>query len=188
METANTKIFYHLTAKENVESILKRGLMTGKEIGKNNEWFGKKGDSNFTYLFSRESKVLHDFVPLAVLRAPYNFIMEKISKGYDIGFWSLWKFSAIRVELPANFIVERDYDQVYVYAENEDAGLSKALKTLSEREIDVSVTRDYTSILNFVDNIPEKTWNNNSGTYRIQTTIPPKHLSKISWIELLFKK
>ena len=73
--------FYHWTNKSNLQSILKNGLKTGKELGIQNYYFGEPIDNRYIYLAKKP---------------------EELPEKPD--------FCMLSIELPDRHPIERDYD------------------------------------------------------------------------------
>ncbi len=188
MRSHNTRVFYHLTRTENAKSILENGLLPGNEIGKNNDWYGMHGNPGYVYTFSADSGVLKLLTPLLLFYTPFVWAKEKVSKKENREFGLPHKFSVLKVELPEDFKVERDYDQLLIYRSQREDELYRMARSLSRGgAVPFGTLETEEKIKDFIDKIPTKTWDRRTGSYRIRQGIPSKLVSKISWLDLLLR-
>mgnify|MGYP001578257196 CR=1 FL=1 len=90
------RIFYHVTRKEYVKSILNSALMPGKTIGKCNKYYGMHGDPSYIYFWNkRNAKTLSK----QVIRKEHKAI-------------SIKTHALLKITIPSSHSIERDYDQL----------------------------------------------------------------------------
>lgn len=151
-----------------LDKILKEGLLPATITGNRVEHADIKGDPNFIYFWNEKmmiwgaKRIVSDSFPIT---------------------WNRRNSAILRVSLPDDFSIERDYDQV-LYCLNDPENINQRLEEwilpFFDR-LDVSLTGEPTkeNLVHHIDKVGDKTWDDLVGSYRTSENIKPNCLEMI---------
>lgn len=151
-----------------LDKILKEGLLPAKITGNRVEHAGIKGDPNFIYLWNEKmmtwgaKRIVSDSFPTT---------------------WNRHNAAILRVSLPDDISIERDYDQVLHCLndpENMDQRFEEWILPFFDR-LNINFNGEPTkkNLVYHVDKIDDNTWDDLVGSYRTAEKIDPKNLKMI---------
>ena len=166
------RIFYHVTRKEYVNSILNSALTSGKTLGRCNKYYGRHGDPSYIYFWNkRNAKTLS------------KKIIRKEHGAFDIKTHTL-----LEITIPVNHPVERDYDQLLYILNNlktKDWRNLWVKPFLQQFGIKFNGPLSKQNLMHHINLIPNHQWACHIGSYRTPEPIRNEHIREIGFKCLL---
>lgn len=164
---------YHITSISNLKSIMDKGLLPSANTKIHNTYQGISGNPNYIYFWNK-----------AVFNEFFNG-----SGPVPREFYNTETKSILEIQLPNNYNLEKDYDQLLVYLNLESKGFSNS--TASRLRINMITGFELRSrikfegefnkenIIKYIDSISDEVWDNSLYSYRSKDPIESNRIKVV---------